>query len=236
MTIINNFNIVHKDIVTSTMDEIKKCNSNTLIFVDVQTNGRGKGDRNWVSNDNLNLYMSLMIDTTDKNINYSNFSFLSSVCVMDTINYFTKNTLDVQTKWPNDVLINQKKVCGILLEFDIMKKQLIIGIGVNLVSHPENVLFDTINIKELGFIIKREEFIEYFLEKFDYYFNDLKLNGFKLIHDIWLKNSYNYKKQITVKNNKFDIVGIFEDFSLDGTLILKENDGNIIKIISGDIF
>lgn len=232
----NRYNIVHKKVVSSTMDDIKNYPVNTLLFADMQTNGRGKGNRIWSSEENLNLYMSLLIDANDKNINYSNFSFLSSVCIMETIVHFTEN-LDIQTKWPNDVLINQKKVSGILLEFDLSKKTLIIGIGVNLAFYPENTMFTATSVKNEGFEIDRESFINYFLEKFDYYFNDLKNNGFKKIHDIWLKNSYNYKKQIVVKNSKYDnLTGIFEDFDLEGTLFLKEENGNITKIVSGDIF
>ena len=232
----NEYNIVHKKVVSSTMDDIKNYPVNTLLFADMQTNGRGKGNRIWSSEENLNLYMSLLIDANDKSINYSNFSFLSSVCIMETIARFTEN-LDIQTKWPNDVLINQKKVSGILLEFDLSKKTLIIGIGVNLVSYPENTMFTATSVKNEGFEIDRESFINYFLEKFDYYFNDLKNDGFKKIHDIWLKNSYNYKKQIVVKNSKYDnLTGIFEDFDLEGTLFLKEENGNVAKIVSGDIF
>ena len=230
------YNIVHKKVVSSTMDEVKNYVNNTLLFADMQTAGRGKGDRVWVSEENLNLYMSLVINATEPDINYSNFSFLSSVCVVESLNNFTEN-LNVQTKWPNDVLINQKKVSGILLEFDLNKGILVIGIGVNLFSYPENAMFTATSVKNEGFSIERMEFINFFLERFDYYSNDLKNNGFKKIHDIWLKNSYNYKKKIIVKNNKYDNVsGVFEEFDLDGTLFLKEESGNIIKIVSGDIF
>ena len=154
----NEYNIVHKKVVSSTMDDIKNYPVNTLLFADMQTNGRGKGNRIWSSEENLNLYMSLLIDANDKSINYSNFSFLSSVCIMETIARFTEN-LDIQTKWPNDVLINQKKVSGILLEFDLSKKTLIIGIGVNLVSYPENTMFTATSVKNEGFEIDRESFI-----------------------------------------------------------------------------
>ena len=230
------YNIVHKKVVSSTMDEVKNYVNNTLLFADMQTAGRGKGDRVWVSEENLNLYMSLVINATEPSINYSNFSFLSSVCIVESLNNFTKN-LNIQTKWPNDVLINQKKVSGILLEFDLSKRILIIGIGVNLSSYPENAMFTATSVKNEGFSIERMEFINFFLERFDYYSNDLKNNGFKKIHDIWLKNSYNYKKKIIVKNNKYDNVsGVFEEFDLNGTLFLKEESGNIMKIVSGDIF
>ncbi len=230
------YNIVHKKVVSSTMDEVKNYVNNTLLFADMQTAGRGKGDRVWVSEENLNLYMSLVINATEPDINYSNFSFLSSVCVVESLNNFTEN-LNVQTKWPNDVLINQKKVSGILLEFDLNKGILVIGIGVNLFSYPENAMFTATSVKNEGFSIERMKFINFFLERFDYYLNDLKNNGFKKIHDAWLKNSYNYKKKIIVKNDKYDnISGVFEEFDLNGTLFLKEEGGNIMKIVSGDIF
>lgn len=233
----NVFNIVHKEIVSSTMDEIKYFPTSTLLFVDKQTKGRGKGDRNWISENNLNLYMSLSIDASDNNINYSNLSFLTSVCVLETINYLTHNKLNVQTKWPNDVLVNQKKACGILLEFDLKNKTLIIGIGLNLVSHPNNVLFESTDIRSEGFEITRKDFIDYFLDRFNYYLEDLKINGFQKIHDIWLNNSFNYKKSVIVKNNiKQDIVGVFESFNLDGTITLKKNNEKLIEITSGDIF
>ena len=111
----SNFNIIHKKIVSSTMDEIKNFPVNTLLFSDKQTNGRGKNHRCWNSENNSNLYMSLSMEASDKNMNYSNLSFLASLCILNTINYFTNNKLNVQTKWPNDVLIDGKKVCGILL-------------------------------------------------------------------------------------------------------------------------
>lgn len=232
----NIYNIIHLQEVESTMDGIKNYGVNTILYSDTQTKGRGKQTRVWDSNANNNLYMSIMIDSSNKKLNYSNLSFLVAVAMLKSIKSFETN-VNIQTKWPNDILINNKKIIGILLENDLLLNHLIIGIGVNIDYFPENTMFNATSLKNEAINITKEELLKIFIKQFDLYLEDWKINGFENIQQEWLNYAFNYKKEIIVKNNRAEnLSGIFEDFDKEGTLILRMHNNEIKKIYSGDIF
>lgn len=231
------YNIIHLDEVSSTMDEIRKFSHNTVLFVNKQTNARGKSGRVWNAENNNNLYCSINLKADLNYLDYSQLSFLTSISIRDAVKETTNSDINIQTKWPNDLLINNKKFVGILLEFDIQKKNLIIGFGININYFPENTTFKATSLKREGFDIKKENLLEIILKYFDSYFEDWKENGFKKVHDLWLQTAYNFKKEITIRNNQTeDLIGVFEDFNCDGTLILKDKNNQIHEIKSGDVF
>lgn len=137
--------IVNLKEVDSTMNVIKNYDFDTLLVAEKQTLGRGKGERNWISEESNNIYMSLMINTNKSSLNYFNYSFLSAVSVLKTVETLANKDVDLKVKWPNDVLLNNKKFCGILLEKDGDK--LVIGIGINVDSYPDGVLFNATSLK-----------------------------------------------------------------------------------------
>ena len=113
------YNIVHIISTTSTNDEVKKYQSNTLLYTDFQTNGRGKTNREWKSENNGNLYMSLILNVkNNKNRNFSQLPFVSSISIVESIISIAKKDINIKNKWPNDVLVNDKKLSGMLLEYD----------------------------------------------------------------------------------------------------------------------
>lgn len=232
----NKYEIIYLTEVESTMDSIKHYNINTILYADIQTKGRGKQERVWNSGSDNNLYMSIMIDSSNKNLNYSNLSFLVSVAMIKSFKSLN-NDVNIQSKWPNDILVNGKKVVGILLENDLLLKHLIIGIGVNIDYFPKDVMFNATSLKNENIIITKEELIKLFIEQFDFYLENWKQNGFENIQKQWLANAFNYKKEIVIKNNTTEnLVGTFEEFDKNGTLILKLPNNEIKKIYSGDIF
>lgn len=226
--------IVVVEEVDSTMNEVKKYDFNTLLVAKKQTNGRGKGNRNWVSEESNNIYMSLLIKADNEKINYFNYSFVTAISVIKALNLLTKNKIKLQAKWPNDVLINGKKFCGILLEKDADK--LVIGVGINVDSYPENTMFNSTSLKNEGFDLEKGYIVELFADAFEEFSNELIFRGFPNIRINWLTYAYNFSKRITVKNEKNDLEGIFENLDQDGTLILRTDDGEIHKIASGDVF
>lgn len=240
------FNVIKIEETTSTMDYIKNCDINTVVVANKQTSGRGKGDRLWISQKSNNLYMSIKMDSSNKSINYSNYCFLSAVAMVESIkelvdkNNNKKDTdVNIKIKWPNDILLNDKKICGILLENDIQTQMLIIGIGLNIDYSPniddKNMIFRPTDLKKEGIVVNKDELIDVFLKYFDIYSNDIQIYGFKNVRQILLKYAYNLHKKITVKNNNVEFSGIFHDIDENGTLILHD-EGRIIKISSGDVF
>lgn len=231
-------NIFYIDKVDTTMKEIRKYPSKSLIVANEQTNGRGKDDRIWQSAKSNNIYASLSLETKNANINYSNYTFLTSLAVIKTVIKLTDNYKHLNCKWPNDVLINNKKFCGILLERDIHNNTLIIGFGVNMDYHPDiidRVAFEPTDLQTEGFNIDRKQFINDFVEIFSLLDEELQNNGFKNIRNEWLCLAYNFEKEITVKIKDKEFKGIFKDLDMDGTLILDTKD-ELKKIVSADIF
>ena len=102
----------------------------------MQTKGRGTHGRKWIS-DKGNLFGSLFFPLENNYPAFNEFSIINPVILSGVIENYCKKK-NISFKWPNDVLVNRKKICGILQELITSnnKKFLIIGIGINIVSHP----------------------------------------------------------------------------------------------------
>ena len=121
-----------------------------------QINGRGRLSREWISKKNDGIYMSVLFNTNFKTDNIPFLSVIAGLSVCKAINNFTDNKSFI--KWPNDIIINNKKVCGILLESKIYSSNLssiILGIGINV----NNKYFDkTIESKATSILGNRQKY------------------------------------------------------------------------------
>ena len=225
-----NYDIIEYDVVDTTMNVAKNFKANTIVIAQKQTSGKGKGNRVWNSENNNNLYFSLIIEANNNKLDYSQVSFITSVAMRYAISEFDNKNNSIISKWPNDILINNKKAVGILLEFD--NNKLIIGPGVNINFFPDNVNFNATSLKNEGIIVDKYTLLKRFLANFDYLFKEWEQNGFSSIRTKWLKSSYKLHQTIKVG----DIEGIFEDIDNDGTLIVKMANGKYHFVKSGDVF
>lgn len=225
-----NYDIIEYDVVDTTMNVVKNFKANTIVIAQKQTSGKGKGNRVWNSENNNNLYFSLIIEANNNKLDYSQVSFITSVAMRYAISEFDNKNNSIISKWPNDILINNKKAVGILLEFD--NNKLIIGPGVNINFFPDNVNFNATSLKNEGIIVDKYTLLKRFLANFDYLFKEWEQNGFSSIRMKWLKSSYKLHQTIKVG----DIEGIFEDIDNDGTLIVKMANGKYYFVKSGDVF
>lgn len=152
-------NVSYYEEVCSTNDVakeiLKKSNfpvNNFLILSDCQTNGRGKGNAYYFSPAKVGIYMSIVLIKPHCDLKL--ISIATSLAILKSIQAFV--TSGVKIKWPNDILINNKKVCGILIEASVQQKSLdakniIIGIGINI----NNDNFDP-GIKNIATSLKKE--------------------------------------------------------------------------------
>ncbi len=228
-----NYNIVEYDVVNSTMSVVKNYPINSVVIAKQQTSGKGKGDRVWSSEVSNNLYFSLIIDASKKNLDYSQMSFISSVAMNYAIKKFYQG-LDknfILSKWPNDILVNNKKTTGILLEFD--NNKLVIGIGINIDFFPKNnVNFNATCLKDEGIFVEKYDLLKEFLANLNYLIHEWENCGFSSIRVKWLKSCYKLGQEIKVN----DKTGIFDGIDKDGTLILKLSDNTYYYVKSGDVF
>lgn len=239
-----------KDFRINVFDELVSTNSHALskagkelfdgdvIVAKAQRAGRGRMNRNWVSPQG-NLYFSLILQPKISLDKLPQISFVAAVALRLVLQklciLFNEATeAKVENKWPNDVLINQKKVAGILLESELQTGFVVLGIGVNLVSNPENVLFKAGNLKEFFVDISPQELLENFLKEFDLIYQNYLDFGFKKTRNLWLERAFSLNKKIKINLEDEVLEGVFIGVDELGNLLLQEGE-KIRKILTCDI-
>ncbi len=209
----------------------------TIIIADKQTAGKGRESRKWESPKG-NLFVSFLIDVTTKYRDCGQLSFVVSLALSNVISSLSKDIF-IKLKWPNDVLLNDKKVSGILLETQSYKDKnfVIAGVGVNLTHIPEiKALYFPTSLKDENIDISREEFIEKFANELSELIKEWKNNGFGFIKEEWLKKAKGIKQNITINLFGNSKQGVFVGVDENGSLILEQQEGQTIKITAGDVF
>ena len=112
-----------------------KIHDNLVVVADYQTEGRGQREKKWQSVKNKNLLFSLYISPDDCFVDQKiYFNIITSLSIVYTLDKYIKDS-EIQIKWPNDILVNNHKISGILIESTVLKekiKKIIIGIGINI--------------------------------------------------------------------------------------------------------
>ena len=126
----------------------KKKTLPTLISSEKQTKGRGTMGKKWISQKG-NLFMSIFFEINQKKINFRQFAILNAFLLRKLVVKFISR--DIKIKWPNDLLYNKKKICGILQEVISynQKNYLIVGIGLNTNIAPKNKSFSSTSLKNI---------------------------------------------------------------------------------------
>ncbi len=246
--IYKNYVIHHFDNLDSTsakafqMADLSEINDREIIAADSQNKGRGRLGRDWVS-PRGNLYFSLVLrPKCDVNC-ISQISFIAAISLKFAIKEAflaqknPKNVDLVKNKWPNDILVDDKKIAGILLESKIIDKNcdfVVVGVGVNLASNPQNTMFLASNLAEFGINLAPREFLERFLDKFEYFYEKWQNFGFLPIKNLWLEDAWRLKSEIAINLGERKINGIFDEIDNDGCLILRTSQG-VEKISVGDV-
>jgi BirA family biotin operon repressor/biotin-[acetyl-CoA-carboxylase] ligase len=215
--------------------------ANEIILSNIQTHGKGRLNRQWLSPLG-NLYFSLIVDITMINKSYhSSLPLMCSIAVNKIISDLGQNQFIVLNKWPNDLLIENKKVCGILVEnlLNSHNQQLaIIGVGININSHPQHTRFIATNLSEYQITVSNVDLLNKFLDEFNYFFEIWKKFGFKNLKKIWLEKSYQLNQEISINTTQDPqqnyLTGIFDDIDELGNLILLK-DQQIFTISVGDV-
>lgn len=171
--------------LTSTNDKAinfinSKKKESGFIFSNIQTKGRGTREKKWISLEG-NLFASIFFPLKKNYPSFNEFTFINPIIIHKVIKSFCKKS-QLNLKWPNDILLNKKKICGILQE--VIKKNnlnyLIIGVGLNLVKNPNMKGLETSNIlKETNINIKKGLIINKIVKSYELFFNKIKNYEFK---------------------------------------------------------
>lgn len=225
---------------TYAKENIDNLEDKTVIYADRQTAGRGRFTRKWVDLGSKNLYMTIVLKPSNKfepvHSNLTQYISLKACKVLETYG------VEPKIKWPNDNLVSNKKISGILSEavFQGGKlKGIVLGIGVNLNAEEAAVkaipdrIATSLNL-ETGKEINRDEFLDKLVTEFFKDYNEFLINGFNSIRDEYIKYSVLIGKQIKVQHLNKTYEGIFETVNSDGTIRIITDNG--VKNLSiGDI-
>jgi BirA family transcriptional regulator, biotin operon repressor / biotin---[acetyl-CoA-carboxylase] ligase len=224
----------------STMDAAKMeaqwgADAGTVIVAGEQTKGRGRLHRTWLSPEG-GLAFSVILRPNISHLHY--MIMLASLAVTYSIRSVTG--LNPQIKWPNDVLIADKKVCGILIENDIRKnilKHTVIGIGLNvnvkISQYSEIAQIATSLSDQLKKPVSKLEMIRAILTEMDRLYAEF-LPG-DLLYIQWRNNLVTLGQQVQVNMGNKVYTGLAERVTDNGTLILRQKDGHTVDIIAGEV-
>jgi BirA family biotin operon repressor/biotin-[acetyl-CoA-carboxylase] ligase len=207
----------------------------TVVIADEQTAGRGRLGRAWLTpQGNIALSLVLYPNLAD----LPSLIMLASLAVVHSLKAVTG--LKSQIKWPNDVQINGRKVCGILIETDVVKDRVnyaIIGIGLNvnlrLGDFPEIQSLATSLSQELGREVPRLSVIRSLLVELEKLYLTLKAGG--SLYEEWRDSLVTLGQRIRVKSAEGLYEGMAESVDRDGSLLLRGAHGQLTKIIAGDV-
>ena len=200
----------------------KSINENILVSTNYQEKGRGQRSNIWESEKNMNILISFLYVHTTNNYDLFKFNMLISLAIYDFLSKYFKTGLKI--KWPNDLMINNKKIAGVLVQNIESNFKSIIGVGININQKqfknfsPQATSFSN----ELNKEFNRNALILELMNNFENYlinyfqFNDLK-NSYML-------KIYKFKQQTNFLNNLKQFKGEIMNFNSSGEIIIKRGD------------
>lgn len=205
-----------------------------VVIAGEQTGGRGRIKRRWLSPSG-NIALSIVIYPGVSSLPY--LIMIASLAVVHSIEAATG--LKTQIKWPNDVLIKGKKVCGILVENEVKGNRIyaVIGIGINVNLHvadfPDIAATATSLNDESGKEISRVDMIRHILVEMECLY--LTLPHGESIYQEWRDRLVTIGKRVHVESSGNIIEGMAEDVNRSGALRLRHADGSSTMIVAGDV-
>lgn len=230
------------DTVSSTMDVAydlaqKTKGEGICIFAEEQKKGRGRMGRDWQSPKHKGIYVSIILRPDISPNETPKVTLLAAVSVAQAIRDATG--LNSLIKWPNDVLIDGKKVCGILTEMNAESdrvKFLVIGIGININTKAKDLPKTAMSLRgQLGEAVDRIGFARSFLKELDKYYLIFKEQGFGPILNEWRNLSATLGERVRIDFQDRRIEGQAMDVDDNGALVVRLDSGFIERVLTGDV-
>ncbi|OGQ76539.1 MAG: biotin--[acetyl-CoA-carboxylase] ligase [Deltaproteobacteria bacterium RIFOXYA2_FULL_42_10] len=255
--------------IESTNDTAKEFAANDAkegftVVADYQKKGKGRLGRRWESPAGVNIYTSIILRPNIMPVFAPQLTLVAAVAVAETVakflnpptSPFSKGGLKdfpplteggmggfLSVKWPNDILINSKKVAGILTEMDSEADRInfvILGIGINVnvtkkMLPPELKSIATSLKEETGKEVSRTDLLQTLYLNIETWYKKYLKEGFELIREAWNVYFKMAGKVVRIRQLSKTVEGIAMGIDTDGALLLQDKGGSIIKIISGEI-
>lgn len=231
--------------ITSTNDVVKElaakgAKEGTIVLAETQTQGKGRLGRRWLSPKG-GIWFSVILRPKIPAKDSYQLTFMAAVAVAKTIRKMYE--VDAEVKWPNDVLVNRRKVCGILTETSTRGSAVdfaVIGVGVNvnvdLKFFPKDLRASVTSLEaEVKGEVERGRFLCVLLEELENCYRMLQQKKFELILDEWKSLTTLFGAYVEVTSFEEKIRGVAVGVDRNGALEVLLEDGTVRKILSGDV-
>lgn len=223
----------------STMDLAKElarkgCPAFTTVVAGRQTQGRGRLRRAWSSEEG-GLYFTVVLRPRVPVLWSSRVNFLASLTLAGILR--DGYGVEAGLKWPNDILVQGRKLCGLLAEMESEGEQvnfINIGIGLNVNNDPPAVEQPAVSLKALlGQMVPRRQILSRFLDELE---GRIAVEPWETVIADWKARSVTLNRPVRIVTAKDDISGFAVDVDENGALLLRQPDGSIRTVIHGDCF
>lgn len=209
----------------------------SLVISDVQTAGKGRRGRSWSSPSGCGIWMTLILRPDFKPSCAPMLTVLAAMAVYDAL---TGEGVSCKIKWPNDLIINGKKICGILTEMSSeldFINYVVVGMGINVHnnSFPENIQTVATSLALEGFTVRRSNVIQKIMEAFELYYNRfVKEKSLAFIKEEYNRRLIHLNKEVYIIDPSETRRGISRGIDSQGSLIV-EIDGKEKHVMSGEV-
>ncbi|WP_053955578.1 biotin--[acetyl-CoA-carboxylase] ligase [Inediibacterium massiliense] len=239
--------VFHFEEVDSTNTIAKKMASEgaeegTIVIAEEQTVGRGRLGRSWVSPKKKGIWMSIILRPSIDPMEASKVTQIAAAAVAKGLMNITHGFVGI--KWPNDIIIHNKKVCGILTEMSAelnSMNYMIVGIGMNVnmtnEEFPKEIQNKATSIREfIGKEVSRKEIVKEVLYAFeDLYLDFIQNKNIKKSIDLCKNYSVTLGKEVKIKSQHEEIIAYAIDLTHDGQLMIRKNTGEMETVLSGEV-
>ncbi|WP_117169375.1 biotin--[acetyl-CoA-carboxylase] ligase [Paraliobacillus sediminis] len=239
-------NMVHQIKMPSTQTKANQlaqegCAHGTVVIADRQETGRGRMNRSWFSNNDLGVWLSIVLRPNVPPLQGPQLTLVVATVLAELIELDVGITPAI--KWPNDILINGKKIAGILTEMQAEQDKIhhiVIGIGLNvnqLADSFENEISKrATSLKiETGETFEKQKLIQSLLKRFEEAFDRYQLTGFSEVKDKWESFGYKINEEVSYKAGNVEKQGVIRGISTDGALIMENKQNQIETLYSAEI-
>lgn len=212
----------------------------TVVLADSQRGGKGRFQRSWHSPPASNIYTSIILRPEIRLSNASQIPILAGVAVAEVLDKYCPG--GIRLKWPNDILLDNKKLCGILSQLKIREHKVdfvVLGIGMNINmkydQFPEDIRGSAVSLSmKTGIQISRKELLIRVYENLEKWYKKLVLDGFEPVKKKWMSMSSMTGKHVTISFLGEIVQGTVTGIDDSGSLIIRNEHDELIRVTAGD--
>ena len=212
-----------------------------VVVAEAQTQGRGRLGRVWQSPPFVNLYISIVLRPNLLPANAPQITLMAAVALAETVEFFLGRSAAI--KWPNDILLDGKKLAGVLSEAACDSERVeyvILGIGLNLNYHVHEMPLELrTRATSLGYLmgqpVDRESVLRRLIQDLDRCYGELETCGFEALRRRWEERFIWRGRRVRVELGDQVLIGRAQGIEPGGALILEAEDGQRRSIVAGDV-